>query len=141
MRELAHHRFGTSLSPTCKGATFQFGNPDFSRFLQGMSVSYPFDLDSHAVLVGEYDFPANNPQVWKWLVPRSFDDLEVDHHHVRTAHVPADVLSTVNQAIDRQDLSAAFNLWSQSAEHTLLEATRIDGVFAWQEIHGQSWHT
>ena len=77
LHELAHSRFGATLDPTCKGATrhtFQFGNPDFSRFLTGMSVSHTADLDSHAVLVGRFDIPSTNPQVWKWMLPRAFDD-------------------------------------------------------------------
>jgi hypothetical protein len=47
LHELAHHRFGAPLSPTCKHETrhtFQFGNQHFSRFLTGMEVTHTADL-------------------------------------------------------------------------------------------------
>ena len=131
LHELAHSRFGATLDPTCKGATrhtFQFGNPDFSRFLTGMSVSHTADLDSHAVLVGRFDIPSTNPQVWKWMLPRAFDDLDVDTHQVRTAQVPPDVYSRIEHAIAQQDLSLAFGLWSKSAEETLRQASTVNGA-------------
>ncbi len=131
LHELAHSRFGATLDPTCKGATrhtFQFGNPDFSRFLTGMSVSHTADLDSHAVLVGRFDIPSTNPQVWKWMLPRAFDDLDVDTHQVRTAQVPPDVYSHIEHAIAQQDLSLAFGLWSKSAEETLRQASTVNGA-------------
>lgn len=130
LHELAHHRFGAELTPTCKNATrytFQFGNSEFSKFLHGMAVVRPIDLDSHAVLVGEFDFPVHNPVSWKWLLPRSFDDLDVNLHQVHAAQVPDQVLSTVRDAVKCRDLSTAFKVWSQGAENSLLTATTIDG--------------
>lgn len=105
MHELAHHRFGASLDPTCQGATrhtFQFGNQDFSRFLAGMSVA-------HAVLVGQYDFPCSNLQVWKWLLPRTFDDIEIDQHKAKSADVPTEVLSAVQDILHNRMLLSLSN--------------------------------
>eukprot|EP00435_Cladocopium_sp_Y103_P068177 s1031_g31.t1 len=55
---------------------FQFSNQNLSRFLTGMRVDHSEDLDSHAVLVGSFDFPTFNPAVWKRMLPRTFDDCE-----------------------------------------------------------------
>ena len=61
------------------------------------------------------------------MLPRAFDDLEVDAHQVRTAQVPQEVYSHVEQAIAQQDLSLAFGLWSKSAETTLWQASTVNG--------------
>ena len=130
LHELAHHRFRTPLSPTCKHATrhtFQFGNQDFSRFLTGMGVTHTDDLDSHAGLVGNYDFPSCNPPIWKWLLPRAFDDLEVDHPKVESASVPIELQHAVEQALQTDDLTSAFGQWSKHAEESLRQATMVEG--------------
>ena len=55
LHELAHHRFGAELTPTCKNATrytFQFGNSEFSKFLHGMAVVRPIDRSGQPCCIG-----------------------------------------------------------------------------------------
>ena len=49
---LSNQLYGTSLDPTCKGATrhtFAIGNSALQRFVRGAEARRLFDLDSHAV--------------------------------------------------------------------------------------------
>ena len=88
-----------------------------------MEVTHTNDLDSHAVLIGNYDFPSCNPPVWKLLLPRAFDDLEVDHQKVESASVPMELQHAVEQALQTDDLTSAFGQWSKHAEESLRQAT------------------
>ena len=130
LHELACHRSGAPLVPTCKQATrhtFQFGNPDLSRFLVSMEVLHPDDLDSHSVLVGTFQVPASNPSIWKWMLPKAFDTLCVDHHVVASSRAPDDVCQEVSEALRQNDLSLAFGKWSRHAELSICAAATLEG--------------
>ena len=102
-----------------------------------MNVSHSVDLDSHAVLVGNFDIPTANPAVWRWLLPHS-SELEVNCHQVAAAQVPVDVQGEVTSALDRSDLSAAFQVWSRSAEDTLRRASSLDGGLPGRRFLGRA---
>jgi len=72
------------------------------------------------------------------MLPRAFDDLEVDHHQVKTTQVPRDVQTKVLQAIEQRNVSLAFSIWSQSAEETLRQASTIDGVLPGRRYLGRA---
>lgn len=69
---------------------------------------------------------------------RAFDDLEVDHHQVKTTRVPRDVQTKVLQAIEQRNVSLAFSIWSQSAEEKLRQASSIDGVLPGRRYLGRA---
>jgi hypothetical protein len=57
------------------------------------------------------------------LLPRAFDDLEVDHQKVESASVPMELQHAVEQALQTDDLTSAFGQWSKHAEESLRQAT------------------
>ena len=84
-------RTGIPLENTCKQATrhtFLLCNPALLPFLRAADVSFRYDLDSHAVLRVKFDLPTYNPKVFKWLLPRSFDQCVVDTHSLESYEVP-----------------------------------------------------
>lgn len=130
LHEVANRRYGVPLEPTCKGATrhtFQIANSQLSRFLSGMRVAFHEDLDSHAVLIGSFDVPSTNPAVWRWLLPRPFDDCEISHTALASAVVPDRSLTAIDQALASDDVTTAFQLWSGCAETVLQGAALYDG--------------
>jgi hypothetical protein len=66
------------------------------------------------------------------MLPRAFDDLEVDPHQVKTTQ------AKVLQAIEQRNVSLAFSIWSQSAEETLRQASTIDGVLPGRRYLGRA---
>jgi hypothetical protein len=41
-------------------------------------VDFHEDLPAHAVLVTEFELPASNPRVYKWIVPKPLDQMAFD---------------------------------------------------------------
>eukprot|EP00435_Cladocopium_sp_Y103_P049129 s90_g14.t1 len=141
LHELASQRFDSPLSPTCKGATrhsFQFANSELSRFLTGMQVSHSEDLDSHAVLIGSFDLPVFNPAVWRWSLPRSFDDCELNQAALSLAEVPPQACSAIDQALESDDVTTAFREWSKCAEHAIYMSAAVDGQCPGKKYLGRS---
>ena len=141
LHELANQRFDSPLSPTCKGATrhsFQFANSELSRFLTGMQVSHSEDLDSHAVLIGSFDLPVFNPAVWRWSLPRPFDDCELNQAALSLAEVPPQACNAIDQALESDDVTTAFREWSKCAEHAIYMSAAVDGQCPGKKYLGRS---
>ena len=141
LHEVANQRFDVPLEPTCKGATrhtFQLANPELSRFLTGMRVDHATDLDSHAVLIGSFDLPSSNPSVWRWLLPRPFDECELNHTDLSHVQVPSQTRVAIEQALVEDDVTSAFQLWSACAENVLHGAALHDGQVPCKRFLGRS---
>ena len=74
-------RRGIRLEPTCKRAarhTFCVVSPLPVSALRSSVVDFHEDLPAHAVLVTEFELPASNPRVYKWIVPKPLDQMAFD---------------------------------------------------------------
>eukprot|EP00438_Fugacium_kawagutii_P008452 Skav217433 [mRNA] locus=scaffold1729:261303:262415:+ [translate_table: standard] len=125
---LCSQMLGVDPQPTCKQATrhtFVLANPGLRSFVRSVWVDFEDDLDSHSVLLAKFSVPSYNPLVWKWLLPKSFDNCCFDP--LLPQQEPDTQWKTDFQAcLNGQDMSKAFALWSKGAEHTLLQAARLD---------------
>ena len=121
-------RTGEPLENTCKQATrhtFLLCNPALFPFLRSADVSFRFDLDSHAVLRVKFDLPTYNPKVYKWLLPRSFDQCVMDTHSLETYQVPEERRLAFQNGLQSGDLTRSFHEWSQIAEDSLLQHSSL----------------
>ena len=121
--ERAATNFGTPLEPTCKQATrhtFLLSNPGMYPFLKHAKVSFPHDLDSHAVLQVGFDLPTYNPKVYKWLLPRTLDHCAFDKEGLEAYVVPEDQKTSFLDGFAENNPAASFRAWSQLAEDALL---------------------
>jgi len=74
-------RRGTKPEPSCKRATrhtFCVVSPLLVPALSSCVVGFHEDLPTHAVLVTEFELPASNPRVYKWIAPRQLDQVAFD---------------------------------------------------------------
>ena len=125
-------RTGSPLEPTCAGATrhsFAFGNTEVQRFLGPVEVRHPFDLDKHAVLVVDVQFPRANPTVLRWLRPQPLADLVPDVE--RLSCLGGEVLPKLAESV-RTSLAAhrpdeALLSWASTVEQVVCDAAEVDG--------------
>ena len=125
-------RAGSPLEPTCAGATrhsFAFGNTEVQRFLGPVEVRHPFDLDKHAVLVVDVQFPRANPTVLRWLRPQPLADLVPDVE--RLSCLGGEVLPKLAESV-RTSLAAhrpdeALLSWASTVEQVVCDAAEVDG--------------
>ena len=54
------------------------GRLSMVAFLRSSVVDFHEDLPAHAVLVTEFELPASNPRVYKWIVPKPLDQMAFD---------------------------------------------------------------
>ena len=123
---LCAERAGCSPEPTCKGATrhsFIFASPDAVRFVKSSYVGAHFDLDAHAVLFAEFNFPMGNPVVLKWVAPASLDQVDIDLEASNAAaYQGAEILfEKVADQLEGDNLDQAIAVWSDHVESHLLE--------------------
>ena len=121
--ERASANFGTPLEATCKQATrhtFLLCNPSMYPFLKHAKVSFPYDLDSHAVLQVGFDLPTYNPKVYKWLLPRTLDHCVFDQEALNNYVVPDHQKAAFLDEFGNNDPAASFSSWSTLAEESLL---------------------
>ena len=126
------NRRGEEPEPTCKRATrhtFCVVSPTLVPMLHGAWVGFHEDLSAHAVLVTEFELPATNPRVYKWMLPKPLDTLPIDHGKLQSlvgSVGPERWHRAVYQPLEASRTDEAFANWSEIAEALLLTAVTTD---------------
>ena len=133
-------RRGGVPEPTCKRATrhtFCVVSPLMVFAVRSSFVDYHEDLPTHAVLVTEFDLPASNPRVLKWVLPRLLDQMALDTAKLERLSNEVGVdrwHSAVDQPLKNGQEDEAFANWSEIAEAILLSS--VDGAV---DVSGPAW--
>ena len=126
------NRRGEEPEPTCKRATrhtFCVVSPTLVPMLHGAWVGFHEDLSTHAVLLTEFELPATNPRVYKWMLPKPLDTLPIDHGKLQSlvgSVGPERWHRAVYQPLEASRTDEAFANWSEIAEALLLTAVTTD---------------
>ena len=119
-------RRGVEPQPTCQRATrhtFCVANHMLLPFLGISVVDFHEDLPTHAVLVTEFELPANNFSVLKWVMPKSMDKLAFNQEtlgRLASSVQESTWRNAVDGPLDADKPDESFANWSAIAENALL---------------------